>query len=407
MAFANIPGATKHKSSGTEMGPFRPISLSSAATNELQAVTKTIIAANLNRYQHFTEVDQKTWRLVKCRDQMRMYAERRWQRHNSSPQRNLADDPELETMLCVGSTPGTLEEVMSGIDFNPAQTKTPLMNDINRVTTLSKVQEPTLKDPFSSMAVKWMELDVRRRSLGFIKNRDYVYVEATGVENLPKTGRVGYHFMHSVDILQAPALPGRIRGKLSVRFFFRQDKGNSVAVYAMWMMNPTNEQARRVIVPHFAHMLLSMFTTTQDGRLKRLKDSLGKSYSELNNLKSVKLTTPYFTCVTCTKRVWAFGKFTSQHSTCKLCLGPLCNSCKVARKPEFLTSKLKETTRDCTLCFTCLGDVITAEGSELSTTKNSRNAAGLLRRMCHSVRTLRSPGWGLRTSSYTSASFSS
>ncbi|KAG6954451.1 hypothetical protein JG688_00012338, partial [Phytophthora aleatoria] len=72
---------------------------------------------------------------------MRMYAERRYQRRNSSPQCNLADSVELQTMLCVGSTPGTLEEVMSGItvpEFNPDQTKSSSTNDINGATTLTK-----------------------------------------------------------------------------------------------------------------------------------------------------------------------------------------------------------------------------------------------------------------------------
>ncbi|ETK77254.1 hypothetical protein L915_16476 [Phytophthora nicotianae] len=391
------------------MSPFQTISLSSSDTNELQAIARTILAANLNRYQNFKEVDSSSWRLVKCRDQMRMYAERRYQRRNSLPQSNQVDDVELQTMLCVGSTPGTLEEVMSGIaipEFNPAQTKTSSANDVTAATTLAKVQEPTLRNPLTSVKVKWVELDVRRRSMGFIKNRDYTYVEATGIEHLPITGRVGYHLMHSVDILQAPALPGRIRGKLSVCFFFRQEKETSVSVYAMWMMNSMNEQARRVIIPHFSQMLLSMFTAPEDGRIKKLKDTLGKSYAELNNFKGVKLATPYFTCVTCTKRVWAFGKFTSQHNTCKICLGHICNLCKIDKKPKFLTSNVKETTKDHTLCFACLGDVITAEASELSKTKNPRNASGLLRRMCHSVRTLRSPGWGMK-SSEPSASFSS
>ncbi|KAF4044106.1 hypothetical protein GN244_ATG03561 [Phytophthora infestans] len=401
-AFINLP----HKKNSL-MNPFQPIALSSADTDELQAVTRTILAANLNRYQRFKDVDPISWRLVKCRDQMRMYAERRYQRRNSSTQRNLTDDVELQTMLCVGSTPGSLEEVMSGVavpQFNPAQTKTSA-NDINGATTLAKIQEPTLKHPFHSVNVKWVELDVRRRSMGYIKNRDYTYVEATGTAHLPRTGRVGYHLMHSVDIIQAPALPGRIRGKLSVCFFFRQEKENSVSVYAMWMMNPMNERARRVIVPHFAQMLLSMFTSTQDSRIKRLKDTLGKSYAELNNFKGVQLTTPFYTCVTCSKRVWAFGKLTSQHNTCKICLGHICNSCKIDKKPKFFTSNVKETTKDYTLCFSCLGNVITAENSELSKTKNPRNGSGLLRRMCHSVRTLRSPGWGTK-SNEPSASFS-
>ncbi|KAG1688420.1 hypothetical protein DVH05_025649 [Phytophthora capsici] len=389
------------------MAPFPPISISSGDANELQALAKTIVAANLNRFEKFSDVDPSAWNLVKSKEQMRLYAERRWNRLPSIIQRDTTTDSELQVMLCVGSTPGTMESVMSKMsnpEINPALSKTIFATDIDRSTVLSTIQSPTLKEPFNSVKIKWMELDVRRRAMGFIKNRDYVYIEASGVENLGNT-RVGYYLMHSVDVLQAPSLSGRIRGELSVCFFFRQENTNSVAVNGVWMLNPMNEQARRVIVPHFAQMMLSLFTTSStDGKMKKLKDTLGKSYTELNTLRGVKLSTPYFTCVTCSKRLWAIGKFTSQHDTCNSCLGHICNSCRIDKKPKFLTSDLKETTKDMTLCLSCLDGMITAEEPKLAK-KNQRHGAGLLRRMCHSVRSVKSPGWAIRKSSG-SASFS-
>lgn len=158
-------------------------------------------------------------------------------------------------MLCIGSAPGTVDDVMAGIVdplFKPSQTKTLFPNDLSGAVTLATVENPTPKEPFKSMSVKWLELDVRRRSMGFIKNRDYVYVESTGVEYIPRMGQVGFHLMHSVDIPEANALPGRIRGKLSVCFFFRQEEmeeEDSVSIYVMWMMDSMNDQARRVIIP--------------------------------------------------------------------------------------------------------------------------------------------------------------
>ncbi|KAL3659794.1 hypothetical protein V7S43_015097 [Phytophthora oleae] len=392
------------------MAPLPTITFSTDDASELQALAKTIVAANLNRYENFSDVDPSTWTLVKSRSQMRLYAERRWNRLHSIIQRDPATDPELQVMLCIGSNPGTMEDTMSRIsnpDINPALSKTIFATDIDRSVVLSTIQAPTLNEPFNSVKVKWMELDVRRRAMGFIRNRDYVYIEASGVENLPGNDRVGYYLMHSVDILQAPTISGRIRGKLSVCFFFHQENANSVAVYAVWMLNPMNEQARRVIVPHFAQMILSLFTTSgiNDGKMKQLRDTLGKSYSELNTLRGVRLTTPYFTCVTCSKRLWAIGKFTSQHNTCKSCLGHICSSCRIEKKPKFLTSNLKKTTRNMTLCLSCLDGMITAEEPKLAKTKNPKNGAGLLRRMCHSVRTAKSPGWAIRKSSG-SASFS-
>ncbi|KAE9040316.1 hypothetical protein PR001_g7126 [Phytophthora rubi] len=394
------------------MGPFRAITLSRADADILQAVTKTITTANFNRYQRFMDVDPNTWNLVKCNDQMKIYAERRWKRRHSSAHNSSADDSasDLQSMLCIGSTSGTVDDVMAGIvdpSFRPSQTKTLFPSDLSGAVTLATAENPTPKDPFKSMSVKWLELDVRRRSMGFIKNRDYVYVEATGVEYIPRMGQVGFHLMHSVDIPEAKALPGRIRGKLSVCFFFRQEEEeDSVSIYVMWMMNSMNDQARRVIIPHFAQMLLSSFRGAQDSRLKKLAQTFGKGYSGLNNFK-LHVATPYFTCVTCSKRVWGVGKLTSHDNdnTCELCLGYVCSTCKIGKKPKFFISSLDESKKNLTFCFACLSGVMTSEASKRST-KNSNNSNGLARRVCRSVRSLKSPGWSMRNTE-TSTSFAS
>lgn len=175
----------------------------------------------------------------------------------------------------------------------------------------------------------------------------------------------------------------------------------------MWMMNLMNDQPRRVIIPHFAQMLLSLFNlkSSQSGKMKQLAQSLGKSNSELNNF-NLHVVTLYFTCVTCSKRVRAFEKLTRQQSTCKLCLDYVCGSFKIEKKPKFLTSNLNETRKGFTLCFSCLSDVMIAEEPAFSCTKKPRNALGILRRVCHSARSLRSPGWSKAKNS-SSANFAS
>eukprot|EP00644_Phytophthora_capsici_P001987 jgi/Phyca11/20855/fgenesh1_pg.PHYCAscaffold_74_\ len=166
------------------VNPFRRISLTTADMDEVQVVAKTIVEANLSPYLQYWDVDKRkvnpnSWKLIKSRDQMRVYSE---------------------------------------------------------------LKEPTCEDPFKSVAVKWMELAVRRRSMGLLKNRDYVYVEATGVQDLPSGERLGYHIMHSVDIPQAHDLAGRVRAKLSVCSFFRQRKDDTVSVYVMAMMDPMSDK---------------------------------------------------------------------------------------------------------------------------------------------------------------------
>ncbi|RLN56745.1 hypothetical protein BBJ29_006004 [Phytophthora kernoviae] len=243
------------------------MSLNAADMNELQVVAKVIVNANMERYQEFVElgnsiVDRNKWKLVKSKDEVRVYLERAQRRHYSPLSTYLEGgaSSDLQSLLCVGRTPGTLEDVMYGIvspTLEGTRTKASYTNDISGAAVLSTVREPTDNEPFRSVVVKWMELDVRLKSMGFVKNRDYVYVESTGIEELPDGERVGYHVMHSIDIPQGHVLPGRVRAKLSICSFFRQVNEDYVSVYVMGMMDPMSDRVRRLVVPSFVKTLLS------------------------------------------------------------------------------------------------------------------------------------------------------
>ncbi|KAE9348270.1 hypothetical protein PF008_g7427 [Phytophthora fragariae] len=234
------------------------MSLTPADMNELEVVAEGIVEANLDAHLQFWDVDNgrvnpSAWKLTKSKDQMRVYSERRrrWRHH---------EDANLQSLLCVGSTPGSLDDVMLGImssTLEVTRTKTSYVDDLSGAAVLSTVKAPTAADPFKATAVKWMELDVRRRSSGFVKNRDYVYVEATGVKHLPSGERVGFHVMHSVYIPQAHDLSGRVRAKLSVCSFFRQRRDDSMSVYVKAIMDPMSSKTRRVGAPCFIKILLA------------------------------------------------------------------------------------------------------------------------------------------------------
>uniref|UniRef100_H3GZQ5 FYVE-type domain-containing protein n=1 Tax=Phytophthora ramorum TaxID=164328 RepID=H3GZQ5_PHYRM len=351
---------------GNFANPFRRMSLTLADMNELEAVAKTIVEANMDPYLQFWELDNRRvspndWKLIKSRDGMHVYTERRWRRRPS-----LVDSgSDLQSILCVGSTPGTLDDVMLGVmspTLDVTRTKASYMNDLCGAAVLSTVKEPTSEDSFKSVAVKWMELDVRRRSMRLAKNRDYVYVEATGVKTLPSGERLGYHVMHSVDIPAAHELSGRVRAKLSVCSFFRQKQGNSVAVYALAMMDPMSDRVRRVVLPCFIKTLLSTLKYAHCGEMKKLSQALSERYAEL---KHVGPPSPDHNCISCMKpvRVWKFGQLMSMHGTCKLCFGYVCHSCKIDKKLSFTTPDLKTTQRKVTFCSSCISDVMAVSPS--------------------------------------------
>ncbi|ETP28267.1 hypothetical protein F442_22443 [Phytophthora nicotianae P10297] len=161
---------------GKFASPFRRMALTPADMNELEVVAKTIVEANMDRYLQYWDVNKRkvnpnSWKLVKSKNRMHVYSERQWKRRLQL--KNLRPKSIFNQFFCVGTTPGTLDDVMLGVmspTLEVTRTKASYLDDLSGAAVLSTVKESTSEDPFKSVAVKWMELDVRRRSMGFVKN---------------------------------------------------------------------------------------------------------------------------------------------------------------------------------------------------------------------------------------------
>ncbi|GMF20564.1 unnamed protein product [Phytophthora lilii] len=127
----------------------------------------------------------------------------------------------LPTIQCVGTKEGKLDDLMFGIiseDLETMRMKVSYVNGFSAAAVLDGVVMSTIEDPFQSLVVKWMELDILLKSTGLIKNRDYIYLEGIGIVKNSAGERLGYSLLHSVNLLQTHDLPGRVRGNIS--FFF-------------------------------------------------------------------------------------------------------------------------------------------------------------------------------------------
>ncbi|ETO65761.1 hypothetical protein F444_16970 [Phytophthora nicotianae P1976] len=377
--------------------PFPAISLSSADKNELQGVVKTILDANFDRYLHFSDVDSNAWKLIKDKDGMQVYSNRPRRQHPHTIQLD-----ELQSLLCVGSVPGTLDDMMHSVQEAAIGVMDPSINDAND-TVLLRIKAATALDPFATVVVKWMELDVRRRSMGFIQNRDYVYVEATGIKYLPSGEPIGYHVMHSVGIPQAHNLPGRVRSELSTCSFFLQ-KNNTLSVYSMAIMEPMSDRVRQFVVPRFLKILQSTFKPISVGKVKKFAQTMGKRYSELDKRRPLHSDQK---CVTCTKRVGRLAKLASRHNSCMVCSGSICTACKIEKKQKLVSSDLKVSTKKVAFCFSCLTDVMTSNDSQFSFAEDSDGDMELHRPVYHSVWSSRLPSWSSTKTSESSIDFSS
>ncbi|GMF45500.1 unnamed protein product [Phytophthora fragariaefolia] len=306
---------------------------------------------------------------------MNAYMQRQ-RKHASFPfQVNPGDeDCALQSLLCVGSTPGTLESVMDVIGD-------PFEGDLSHASLLVEIIEPTSSDPFNSMTVKWMDLDLRFQSMGFVKNHDYVYVEATGVLDLP-TGRVGYQLLHSVEISGAAELPGLVRGKLSICSFFRQQKEESVSVYALGMVDSMSDRARRAIVPRFIKMMLP--ASPCRGDTMRLSLASARNYTSMRLSSSSNVGD---VCTICSKRVWRLEKLLNRYSECSVCAGRVCSSCKIEKSVQVVDNDHKVTRRKLVFCppSPCIRNALARNDTELSIMDDSGGLTRLYSSDYHSV----------------------
>ncbi|KAI9981791.1 hypothetical protein PInf_009561 [Phytophthora infestans] len=109
------------------------------------------------------------------------------------------DDGDLGEGATTGDFPytnGKVDDVMLGIlspTLEAARTKTSFIDDRSGSALLSLAKVPTADEPFQSVVVNWMELDIRRRSMGIVKNgfpsiRGDDAVEVTSYFELSATG---------------------------------------------------------------------------------------------------------------------------------------------------------------------------------------------------------------------------
>lgn len=208
------------------VNPFTAMNISQDDRLQLQDLANGIIMSNLANYNTFVsshkrKVDSRRWKQIKERENLTVYAERPESAHISDGEPSGSG---LPMILCVGSIEGKLEDHMYGVmseDLETMRIKASYVDDVSGAAVLDSVVLPTLEEPFQSLLVKWMELDIPFASTSLVKNRDYVYLEGTGFATSQSGERLGYHLLHSVSFPQTHELPNRIRGNVSIIGFWR------------------------------------------------------------------------------------------------------------------------------------------------------------------------------------------
>ncbi|ETN02487.1 hypothetical protein PPTG_16439 [Phytophthora nicotianae INRA-310] len=376
------------------INPFKELILTPGDVSNLHEISSAILDSNLSRYEEFLNVDRSRvdpnhWKLVKSRDNTKVYQEKA-----AGVSRNAVPLPqasgsssELPSLLCVGVTVGDMEDMMFGV-VNPTleimRIKASYVEDISGAAVLANIVEPTLENPFNSMVVKWMEMDIPLQSVGLVRNRDYIYVEVTGFVHLENGEKVGYHILHSVNFPETHDLPNRVRANLSICGFFRQVRPNASEIFVTGLMDPGGDMIRMLVVPTMANTFLSTLKYAHCGQMKKLQYMLEKRYNEAKELGTPNRE---HICVTCGAQITnrRLGDFGKTDASCKLCFGFVCHNCKIQRKLSFVTPDLLLAQRKVTFCAVCLNDAVRAPAADAARAQIITSVGGVMKKysLCH------------------------
>jgi hypothetical protein len=351
--------------------PFPAVQVSKLEQKQLEGIVRTYVEDYINKYVEFVvvdkrRVDKRRWEHVKTKDNPLVYAERtrkELRRHGVEPENSLnatqrvqaqSVSKDLPVVLSTGTLIGELDNLMYGV-LNPTldgmRIKASYVHAIDNAAVLCPVVSPTKEDPFRSLIVKWMSINVPLPTTKLVKSRDFVFVEATGFTYLPNGDRVGYHLLHSIDFPQTKALPNKIRGNLSAFSCFRRKNRNNIEAFAWGVVDPGGDIMRSLAVSVAANALLSATSYVHCGHMKKLAWMLQRLQSSFNRDDQ----TQQKQCVVCNRKtssgVGGVGK-----GSCRICSRRVCFSCKSRHRMSFITPDGQLLQRKVVICGRCIND---------------------------------------------------
>ncbi|CAI5720213.1 unnamed protein product [Peronospora effusa] len=270
--------------------PYAIVNVSDEQRQQLIDVVRGCVQTNFPKYENFIvtdkhHVDERRWDRVKSKDNFNVYTEHS-QEHQTRKgllPKNAGQESEVEkemlVMMSVGTFIGELEDLMFGIlntTRNAMRIKAAYVDDVNAGAVLCSVVEPSKTEPYRSLVVKWMAIDV---SLKAGKSRDFVCIEATDVLLLDNGERIGYHVLHSIEFPQTRPLPNIIRGNISSVTFFRHIHSSIIDSFGSCIVDPGMKARRLLFIAAAANTLLTATNYVRCGQMKKLAWMLQRQHA--------------------------------------------------------------------------------------------------------------------------------
>lgn len=262
----------------------------------------------------------------------------------------------LPAMLMVGSMPGLLDDVMYGISANSANAmriKATYVNDqYVDCLVLAELTKPSLEDPFRSLLLKWIAKDSSGLAKPFVRPRDVVYLEFTGVMTTGAGERIGYQVHRSVEVAGVRELTelGIVRAHSANCALFRQATKSTVEVFVTSSVDPLGKLSSSYAESVLATTLLSVCDLTYCADMRKLT-WLIKTSAQVAPMGDDKDKDER--CTECKKSMSSFSL--NSKKNCRSCSQRVCSSCCETKRLSFISCRSGNVVyHNVTFCKSCV-----------------------------------------------------
>jgi ribosomal protein S14 len=302
-------------------GYFGPLPLSKEQEERYREIVRKRLQIALADEHEFAitrrrQVDAAKWKLVKSKNQLHIYRRRQ--------ATVVLGDNKQPSMLCIGRMEGTLEDVVYGTYDKSHEEMKISMKYIDTTckdcTVLQNIDLATPTDPFHYLGFKYL---VSKFPGGFvIKDRDWPYMEAAGIEKDSTGRRYAYLIMHSVNLPNVAPWDRSdvVRGQLFFTFLFRELEGGFVEIFSMGLFDPAGEMIQKFSSIMTQETLMAVSKSVKCAEAKKLTILALAYYTEKTHFNKHR-------CSVCTSTGGVFSSL----KTCRVCGAPVCSKCRVKK----------------------------------------------------------------------------
>lgn len=306
--------------------------------------------------KHKAVVDRQVWKKLKQHKDVSVYKQATGDGVScASETTGSIGGSRLPTMLMVGSMPGLLDDVMYGISANSANAmriKATYVNDqYVDCLVLAELTKPSLEDPFRSLQLKWIAKDSSGLAKPFVRPRDVVYLEHTGVMTTAAGERVGYQIHKSVEVTGVRELAdlGIVRAHSANCALFRQSKKNTIEVFVTSSVDPLGKLSSSYAESILATTLLSVCDLTYCADMRKLT-WLIKTSAQVAPMGDIKDLDER--CTEC-KKSMSFSL--NSKKSCRSCSGRVCSNCSETKRLSFISCRSGNVVyHNVTFCKSCV-----------------------------------------------------